>query len=78
MQNQALDIHDKPDYNNPYGGVHYSGTFNTNTFGSVSRTEWRDVVLPAIPFSHHYTQGMSYFIRGLEPDQQYEAKVQSR
>ncbi|XP_063709966.1 neural cell adhesion molecule 2-like [Culicoides brevitarsis] len=79
----ALDIHDKHDYNNPYGSVGgisssgYSG-YSSNTYGSLSRTDWRDIVLPAIPFSHHYTQGMSYFIRGLEPDQQYEAKVQSR
>ncbi|XP_055605555.1 neural cell adhesion molecule 2-like [Uranotaenia lowii] len=43
-----------------------------------SRTDWRDVVLPAFPYSHHYTQGMSYLLRGLEPDQQYEARVQSR
>ncbi|XP_037947418.1 hemicentin-1-like isoform X2 [Teleopsis dalmanni] len=42
------------------------------------RNEWRDVVLPAMPLSHHYTQGMSYMIRGLDPDQQYEAKVQAR
>ncbi|EAA07670.5 AGAP002628-PA [Anopheles gambiae str. PEST] len=42
------------------------------------QTDWRDIVLPAFPYSHHYTQGMSYLIRGLEPDQQYEARVQSR
>lgn len=42
------------------------------------RNDWRDVVLPAVPLSHHYTQGMSYMIRGLDPDQQYEARVQAR
>ena len=42
------------------------------------RNDWRDVVLPAVPLSHHYTQGMSYMIRGLTPDQQYEATVLSR
>lgn len=42
------------------------------------RNDWRDVVLPAMPLSHHYTQGMSYMIRGLEPDQHYEATVQAR
>lgn len=42
------------------------------------RNDWRDVVLPAVPLSHHYTQGMSYMIRGLDADQQYEAKVQAR
>ncbi|XP_055850770.1 immunoglobulin superfamily member 10 isoform X2 [Episyrphus balteatus] len=43
-----------------------------------SRNDWRDVVLPAMPLSHHYTQGMSYMIRALEPDQHYEATVQAR
>lgn len=43
-----------------------------------SRNDWRDVVLPAVPLSHHYTQGMSYMIRGLDPDNQYEARVQAR
>lgn len=43
-----------------------------------SRNDWRDVVLPSVPLSHHYTQGMSYMIRGLDPDQQYEARVQAR
>lgn len=42
------------------------------------RNDWRDVVLPSIPLSHHYTQGMSYMIRGLDPDQHYEATVQAR
>ncbi|XP_059612096.1 limbic system-associated membrane protein-like isoform X2 [Phlebotomus argentipes] len=42
------------------------------------RSDWRDVVLPAIPLSHHFTQGMSYMIRNLDPNQHYEAKVQAR
>ncbi|XP_055549144.1 hemicentin-1-like isoform X2 [Wyeomyia smithii] len=57
-------------YNNAYGGH--------NLHHKWSKTDWRDVVLPAFPYSHHYTQGMSYLLRGLEPDQQYEARVQSR
>ncbi|CAO1421392.1 unnamed protein product [Diamesa tonsa] len=52
-------------YRNNYGNMHW-------------RNDWRDVVLPAIPLSHLYTQSMSYMIRGLDPDQQYEAKVQAR
>lgn len=40
--------------------------------------DWRDVILPAIPLSHLYTQQMSYLIHGLEPDRKYEAKVQAR
>lgn len=53
-------------YRNNYGNLHWS------------RNDWRDVVLPAIPLSHLYTQSMSYMIRGLDPDQQYEAKVQAK
>lgn len=43
-----------------------------------NRNEWRDVVLPAIPSAHDLTQEMSYLIRGLEPDQKYEVKVQAK
>jgi hypothetical protein len=53
-------------YRNNYGNLHWP------------RNDWRDVVLPAMPLSHLYTQGMSYMIRGLDPDQQYEAKVQAK
>lgn len=53
-------------YRNNYGNPHWS------------RNDWRDVVLPAMPLSHLYTQSMSYLIRGLDPDQQYEAKVQAK
>ncbi|XP_067617413.1 uncharacterized protein [Eurosta solidaginis] len=52
-----------------------------SSYGNVlhwGRNDWRDVVLPAMPLSHHYTQGMSYMIRGLDPDQHYEATVQAR
>lgn len=54
-------------YQNGQGGiVHWTGN------------DWRDVILPAIPLSHLYTQQMSYLIHGLEPDRKYEAKVQAR
>lgn len=43
-----------------------------------AHNDWHDVVLAAMPVSHHYTQGMSYMIRGLHPDQHYEATVQAR
>ena len=56
----------------------YSFHNGYNNMHKWSRTDWRDIVLPAFPYSHHYTQGMSYMLRGLEPDQQYEARVQSR
>lgn len=52
----------------------YRGSYGTHW----SKNEWRDVVLPAVPVSHHYTQWMSYLIRGLDPDQHYEARVEAR
>ncbi|XP_023034306.1 hemicentin-1 isoform X2 [Drosophila willistoni] len=60
---------------------HGGGLSNYGGYGNLmhwGRNDWRDVVLPAIPRSHHFSQGMSYMIRGLDPDQQYEATVQSR
>ncbi|XP_036324965.1 basement membrane-specific heparan sulfate proteoglycan core protein [Rhagoletis pomonella] len=57
------------------------GGSGLSSYGNVlhwGRNDWRDVVLPAMPLSHHYTQGMSYMIRGLDPDQHYEATVQAR
>lgn len=59
--------HQTYNYRGGYGNMHWT-----------SRNEWRDVVLPAMPLSHLYTQSMSYMIRVLEPDQHYEAKVQAR
>ncbi|XP_050069237.1 hemicentin-1-like [Anopheles maculipalpis] len=66
--NRKINSYDSYSYNNGYHNLHHKW----------SKTDWRDIVLPAFPYSHHYTQGMSYLIRGLEPDQQYEARVQSR
>ncbi|KAK4872349.1 hypothetical protein RN001_014378, partial [Aquatica leii] len=42
------------------------------------RSDWRDVILPAMPTQAPGVQTMSYVIRALEPAQIYEAKVQSR
>ncbi|XP_026467218.1 limbic system-associated membrane protein-like isoform X2 [Ctenocephalides felis] len=63
------DTHLLHGYNGYMIGSHSSGW---------GRNEWRDVVLPAMPLSQAYTQSMSYVIRGLQPDAQYEAQVQSR
>ena len=53
-----------------------------NGYGSLfprpRTTDWVDIVLQAYPYSTHYTQGMSYTIKELEPDQQYEAIVLAR
>ncbi|XP_017780831.1 PREDICTED: uncharacterized protein LOC108565748 [Nicrophorus vespilloides] len=45
------------------------------------RSDWRDVILPAMPNQKDQSAGiqsMSYIIRGLDPGQNYEAKVQAR
>lgn len=52
----------------------YSGGFGFHR----PNLDWVEMPLQPFPFSTHYTQGMSYIIRNLEPDQQYEAKVQAR
>lgn len=56
----------------------YTNRGYQNTMHWTTRNDWRDVVLPAVPLSYQYTQGVSYMIRGLDPDQPYEAKVQAR
>lgn len=72
---------DNSNLQNPYDPFSsYSGGFG-NVLGNVyhrPNTDWVDLVLQPYPFSAHYTQGMSYIIRNLEPDQQYEAKVIAR
>lgn len=66
-QTHSHNLYPSNNYRNNYGNqLHWS------------RNDWRDVVLPAIPLSHLYTQSMSYMIRALDPDQQYEAKVQAK
>lgn len=64
-----------------------TGVYHSTAIGGHHRSyvghhwrqnDWRDVVLPAMPLSHLYTQSMSYMIRGLDPDQHYEARVQAR
>lgn len=42
------------------------------------RDDWRNVILPATPSQTSGFQAMSYIIRGLEPGQNYEAKVLAR
>uniref|UniRef100_A0A336MRD2 CSON000185 protein n=1 Tax=Culicoides sonorensis TaxID=179676 RepID=A0A336MRD2_CULSO len=61
-----------------YGSNIYHTSIHRSYNAHWPRNDWRDVVLPAVPLSHLYTQSMSYVIRGLDPDQQYEARVQAR
>ncbi|XP_044766912.1 limbic system-associated membrane protein-like [Coccinella septempunctata] len=66
--------------NKTYNAVNY----NTATYGHGRqyidrRTDWRDVILPApTPSQSTGVQTMNYIIRGLDPGQNYEAKVQAR
>ncbi|RZC33434.1 limbic system-associated membrane protein-like, partial [Asbolus verrucosus] len=64
--------------NKTYAAVFYNAG---NGYGRQiidRRTDWRDVILPASPAQTSGLQSMSYVIRGLEPGQNYEAKVQAR
>ncbi|CAO1390750.1 unnamed protein product [Diamesa hyperborea] len=69
----------KNDIKNTYDTFSFN---NMNAYESLfprpRTTDWVDIVLQAYPYSTHYTQGMSYTIKELEPDQQYEAKVLAR
>ncbi|KAG4075949.1 hypothetical protein HA402_003775 [Bradysia odoriphaga] len=78
---QGHDVENAIEQSQPLQQQHQSvQTYTHRGYGNSMhwRNDWRDVVLPAVPLSHHYTQGMSYMIRGLDADQQYEAKVQAR
>ncbi|TMW45612.1 hypothetical protein DOY81_009308, partial [Sarcophaga bullata] len=65
-------------HNYRLGSIGGYGSYGAGNVMHWGRNDWRDVVLPAVPTSHHFTQGMSYMIRGLDPDQHYEATVQAR
>jgi len=54
----------------------YPGGYG-NSFHRLN-ADWLELPMQPYPFSTHYTQGMSWIIRMLEPDQQYEAKVIAR
>lgn len=61
-------------HNNPYDSYpSYSNFYNQRL-----NTDWTDIVLSPYAYTPHYTQGMSFTIRELLPDQQYEAKVIAR
>lgn len=64
--------------NRTYGTVGYTAGHGYGRQFIDRRTDWRDVILPAIPNQATGMQSMSYIIRGLEPGQNYEAKVQAR
>lgn len=42
------------------------------------QNDWRDVVLPSVTLSMELDQPMSYMIRDLEPDQEYEARIRTK
>lgn len=65
---------DNTNIHNPYDSYpSYSNFYNKRL-----NTDWTDIVLQPYPYTPHYTQGMSFTIRDLLPDQQYEAKVIAR
>lgn len=64
--------------NKTYAAVGYSVGYGYGRQFIDRRTDWRDVILPASPSQSPGVQSMSYVIRGLEPGQNYEAKVQAR
>jgi hypothetical protein len=70
----------QPEYGNydPYQHSNHNDNTGYSNLLSWNNDEWRDVVLPALSFTQRYTQGMSYVLRGLDPDQQYEVKIISR
>jgi len=55
----------------------YSGAYESDV-GFHASTDWTTITLQAYPYTTQITQGMSYIIRNLLPDQQYEAKVIAR
>ncbi|XP_063910469.1 limbic system-associated membrane protein isoform X2 [Zophobas morio] len=61
-----------------YGSVYYNVGSAYGRQIIDRRTDWRDVILPATQAQNSGFQTMSYVIRGLEPGQSYEAKVQAR
>lgn len=65
---------DNTNIHNPYDSYpSYSNFYNKRL-----NTDWTDIVLQPFGYTPHYTQGMSYTIHDLLPDQQYEAKVIAR
>lgn len=81
QQSQPLQHQSITQQHNHNSNSLYPSNYRNSNYGNImhwSRNDWRDVVLPAMPLSHLFTQHMSYMIRGLEPDQHYEAKVQAR
>ncbi|KAG5893501.1 hypothetical protein JTB14_031644 [Gonioctena quinquepunctata] len=64
--------------NKTYAAVGYSVGYGFGRQFIDRRTDWRDVILPAMPAQSPGVQSMSYVIRGLESGQNYEAKVQAR
>ncbi|XP_076264967.1 limbic system-associated membrane protein-like [Rhynchophorus ferrugineus] len=63
--------------NRTYSAVGYSVGYGY-TRSNKGHAEWSNVILPASRSTSSGLQSMSYVIRGLEPGQQYEAKVQAR
>jgi Immunoglobulin I-set domain len=72
--------HQPPDFG-AFDPFHTGQQGDTGGFGNHlawNNDEWRELVIQPQLYTQRYTQGANYMLRGLEPDQQYEAKIISR
>lgn len=72
-QKEKSNIHSPYDSFPSYTGGGFGGNYMYR-----QNLDWIELILHPPQFSTHFTQGMSYTIRNLEADQQYEARVQAR
>lgn len=67
-----------------YNSIGWGGDNNNNGGGAgagsggLMHEEWMNVTLPAYPITKKPIQGMSYVMRNLQPDHQYEARVKAK
>ncbi|KAG5679680.1 hypothetical protein PVAND_009234 [Polypedilum vanderplanki] len=66
------------DHMNIHNNQYDSFSSYSTLYRRPQNTDWTDIVLQPYPYTTHYTQGMSFIIRDLLPDHQYEAKVIAR
>lgn len=76
-------MHNQGDFGYGMNQYHHRG-YNTGAGSGYglqhwNKNDWREFVIQAPnEYAHHYLQSMNHMIRGLDPDQHYEARVQAR
>lgn len=71
--NENFQQKEKSNIHSPYDSFpSYTGNYYRQNL------DWIELILHPPHFTTHFTQGMSYTIRNLDQDQQYEARVQAR